>query len=81
MRDGEYLKRFTPPEYPTWTQEKQSEFMAGEARAIRKTRAVCSNELVTEDSAASEFVRVYASRDSVCQESTARFCRLKGAIV
>ena len=49
----------TPPEYSTWPIEKRNEFMAGEARAVRKARAANSNELVTEDSAAAEFTRIY----------------------
>lgn len=48
-----------PPDYATWTLDQKNEFVAGEARAVRKARAAQSNELVTEDSAALEFARLY----------------------
>ena len=51
-----------PPDYATWPVEKRNSYMAGETRAVRKARAPHSNELVTEDSAALEFARLYADR-------------------
>ena len=51
-----------PPEYADWTQDERNAFMADETRAYRKARSSHSNELITEDSAASEFARLYAGR-------------------
>jgi putative DNA primase/helicase len=50
------------PDYSKWTLEQRNAHMADEARAFRTARAAHSNELVTEDSAALEFARLYEGR-------------------
>ena len=51
-----------PSEYSTWTLDQRNKYVAGEARAVRKARAAHSNELLTEDSAALEFARIYGDK-------------------
>lgn len=50
-----------PERFADWPQDSRDQYFADEARGVRKARAVHSNELLTEDSIALEFARLYAN--------------------